>query len=221
MFAQQKASEARDLRTTLLSAWRAGDGRVVQIGTDLNEQAVALEGGRYATETDTKPYGWGQKFGRDDEDVYVVDLNTGARKKILEKVRHYYGGNPSGTKLAWSDGKDFWVVDIASGTRTNVTASLTSSKKADFVNHDDDHPNNVAPVLPPAGWTKSGELLLNDTYDVWRVALDGSGGTKITDGAKDGVIHRLVNFAGFGGTADDRAFDRCAARSRSRAATRD
>src|SRR5262249_32136021 len=46
-----------------------------------------------------------------------------------------------------------------------------------------------------------------DTYDVWRVALDGSGGTKITDGAKDGVIHRLVNFAGFGGTAEDRAFD--------------
>jgi hypothetical protein len=97
MFVTQKVREPQDLRLTLLSAWRVGDGKVVQIGTDLNEQAVALEGGRFAIETDTKPYGWGQKFGRDDEDVYVVDLGTGERKRILEKVRHYYGANPSGT----------------------------------------------------------------------------------------------------------------------------
>lgn len=208
MFVQQKTQEQRDLRSTLLTAWRIGDGKVIQIGTDLNEQAVALEGGNYATETDTKPYGWGQKFGRDDEDIYVVDLSSGARTRVLQKVRHFYGANPAGTKLAWSDGKDFWMVDIASGTRTNLTASLTSSKKADFVDHDDDHPNNVPPVIPPAGWAKGGNaLLLNDAYDVWRVSLDGSGGTRLTDGAKDGVVHRLINFAPFSASADDRAYD--------------
>ena len=208
MLRQQMNSEQRDLRATMLTAWRIADNKVVQIGTDLNEQAVALEGGRYATETDTKPYGWGQKFGRDDADIYVVDLSTGTRKKVLEKVRHYFGANPAGTKLTWSDGKDFWTVDIASGTRTNLTASLTSSKKADFVDHDDDHPNNVAPVIFPAGWAKGGDAyLVNDTYDVWRIALDGSGGTRLTDGAKDGVVHRLMNFAPFTASAEDRAYD--------------
>jgi dipeptidyl aminopeptidase/acylaminoacyl peptidase len=208
MFVQQKVQEQRDLRSTLLTAWRLADGKVVQIGTDLNEQAVPLEGGRYATETDTKPYGWGQKFGRDDEDVFVVDLNTGERKKVLEKVRHYFGADPSGTKLTWSDGKDFWTLDIASGARTNLTASLTSSKKADFVDHEDDHPNNVPPVIFPAGWARGGDAyLLNDTYDVWRVALDGSGGTRLTDGAKDGVIHRLINFAPLTAPAEERAYD--------------
>lgn len=208
MFVTQKVREPQDQRLTLLTAWRVGDGKVVQIGTDLNEQSVALEGGRYATETDTKPYGWGQKFGRDDEDVYVVDLGTGDRKRILEKVRHYYGANPSGTKLTWSDGKDFWAVDIASGTRTNLTATLTSSKQADFVDHDDDHPNNVPPVIFPAGWARGGDAyLLNDTYDVWRVAADGSGGKRLTDGAKDGVVHRLINFASFTASPDDRAYD--------------
>src|SRR5206468_2408000 len=49
--------------------------------------------------------------------------------------------------------------------------------------------------------------LLNDTYDVWRIALDGSGGTRLTDGAKDGVVHRLINFAPFTASAEDRAFD--------------
>ncbi len=208
MFPQQKAQETNDLRATLLTVWRIADGRVVQVGTDPLQQATVLDGGRYATEIDTKPYAWGQKFGRDDEDVYVVDLNSGTRTKVLEKVRYYLGANPAGTKLAWSDGKDFWTVDLASGTRTNLTGSLTASKKADFVNHDDDHPNNVPPILFPAGWARDGSsYLVNDTYDVWKIALDGSGGSRLTDGAKDGVIHRLVNFAPFTASADERAFD--------------
>jgi dipeptidyl aminopeptidase/acylaminoacyl peptidase len=196
------------LRATLLTAWRIADGGVVQIGTDLDAPAQALEGGRYATEIDTRPYPWGMKFGRDDEDVWVIDLGTGERKRVLEKVRHYFGANPGGTKLAWSDGKDFWVVDLANGARTNLTASLTAGKKADFVDHDDDHPNNVPPVLTPAGWTKDGSAyLLNDTYDVWRVALDGSGGTRLTDGAKDGVVNRLINLSPANASPADRAYD--------------
>jgi dipeptidyl aminopeptidase/acylaminoacyl peptidase len=208
MLPLQKSLEQQDLRATLVTAWRVADNKVVPIATDVEESSVVLAGGRYATETDRKPYPWGSKFGRDDEDIYVVDLATGARKKVLEKVRHYFGANPSSTKLAYSDGKDFWTVDVADGKRTNLTASLTSAKKADFVDHEDDHPNNVPPVIFPAGWTKSGDAyLLNDAYDVWRIALDGSGGTRLTDGAKDGVVHRLINFAPFTASAEDRAFD--------------
>jgi len=208
MLPQQKSAENQDLRATMLAAWRINDNKVVQIGTDVNEPSTILEGGRYATEIDRKPYAWGWKFGRDDEDVWVVDLTSGERKKVLEKVRHYYGADPTGRKLTWSDGRDFWIVDLPTGKKTNLTASLTSSRRADFVDHDDDHPNNVAPVINPAGWTKSGDaLLVNDTYDVWRLSLDGSGGTKITDGAKDGVIHRLVSFAPFNAPPEERAFD--------------
>lgn len=208
MLPQQKAQEQADLRSTLLTAWRVADGKVVRIGTDLNEQSTALEGARYATELDRKAYPWGWKFGRDDEDVWVVDLKTGERKRVLEKVRHYFGADPSGTKLTWSDGKDFWLVDIASGTRTNLTASLTSAKKADFVNHDDDHPNNVPPVINPAGWTRgSAAYLVNDAYDVWSIAPDGSGGKRLTDGAKDHVVHRVINSAPSNASADERAID--------------
>jgi dipeptidyl aminopeptidase/acylaminoacyl peptidase len=208
MLPQQKAQEQADLRRTLLTTWNLRENRIIPVGTDILENATALESGRYATEIDRKPYAWGQKFGRFDQDVYVTDLATGERRKVLEKVRHYYGGDPTGTKLTWSDGKDFWVVDLPTGKRTNLTAVLTASKKADFVDHDDDHPNNVAPVISPAGWSKDGKTyLLNDTHDVWAIALDGSGGTKLTDGAKDGVVHRLVNFAPFNGPLAERAFD--------------
>ncbi len=205
---QQKATEQTDLRSTLLTAWRITDDKVIPIGTDLSEQAVALEGGRFATEMDRTPYAWGWKFGRYDQDVWVVDLATGERKRVLEKVRHYYGANPTGTKLAWSDGKNYWTVDLATGVRTNLTSTLTSGGKVGFVDPDNDMPNNVPAVFAPAGWTKGGDAyLLNDTYDVWRVALDGSGGTRLTDGAKDGVVHRLVNLAPASASPAERAFD--------------
>jgi dipeptidyl aminopeptidase/acylaminoacyl peptidase len=208
MLPQQKSQENADLRRTFLNAWNVRDNKVITVSTDLFENAAVLEGGLYATETDRKPYAWGTKFGRFDQDVWVTALETGQRTKVLEKVRHYYGANPRGDKLAWSDGRDFWVVDLPTGKRTNITAPLTSTRKADFVDHDDDHPNNVAPVIFPAGWTRDGNsYLLNDTYDVWQVALDGSGGVKLTDGAKEGIVYRLVNLAPFSASAEDRAFD--------------
>jgi dipeptidyl aminopeptidase/acylaminoacyl peptidase len=207
MFAQQKAQEAQDLRTTLLTAWRRSDNRVLPIGTDLNEQAVALEGGRYATEIDRKPYGWEWKFGRGVQDVYVVDLSTGARTKVLQRVRHYAGADPTGTRLAWSDGKDYWVVDLPTGKRTNLTASLTRAG-VDFVDRDDDHPTDIPHMFTPAGFTRDGSaLLVYDMHDVWRLALDGSGTARLTSGAKEGITHRLVNFAPFTASADERAID--------------
>ncbi len=208
MFPQQKAQEAQDLRSTLLTAWHQGDDRIVQIGTDLEEQAAALENGRWATEIDRKPYPWEWKFGRNVQDVWAVNLETGARTKVLQRVRHYYGGDPTGTKLAWSDGRDYWVVDLASGTRTNLTGALTRGGKADFVDHDDDHPTDIPHIFPIVAWSKTGDaLLVNDTHDVWRLAVNGGGNTRLTNGARDQVVHRLVNFAPFGASVVERAVD--------------
>lgn len=220
MFEQQKAQVNQSLRATLLTAWRQADGAVVPIGSDLEENATALDGGAWATETDRKPYPWEMKFGRNLQDIYAINLATGARSKVLERLRYYYGGDPTGTRLAWADGKDYWIIDLASGKRTNLTASLTRSGKADFVDHDDDHPTDIPHIFSVVGWTKGGEgLLVNDTHDVWLLALDGSGGKRLTDGAREQVTHRIINpaggfgggFGGFGGgggaSASDRAVD--------------
>jgi hypothetical protein len=98
------------------------DGRITPIGTDLNEEASALGRRAICRGDRPKPYGWGWKFGRFDRDVWVTDLTTGERKLVLTKVRHYFGPNPAGTRLGWSDGKDFWTLDLASGKKTNLTA---------------------------------------------------------------------------------------------------
>lgn len=207
MFAQQKAQEAGDLRRTILAAWHVSPNHLLRLTSDLNEQSAILEGGRYVTESDIKPYAWEAKFGRNVQDLYVIDTESGARTKAFTRIAHYYGGDPTGTKIAWSDGRDYMVLDLPSNTRRNLTASLTKAG-ADFVDHDDDHPNPVPHIFPIAGWTKDGaSLLANDTHDVWRVAVDGSGGARLTSGAKEQITYRLVNFGGFGASVADRAVD--------------
>lgn len=208
MFEQQKAQINQDLRATLLTAWNRDNGRIVRIGTDLFEQSAVLEGGRWATEIDRKPYPWEWKFGRNVQDVYAVNVSNGERSRILERVRHYYGGDPTGARIAWSDGRDYWILDLESGRRTNLTSALTRSGKADFVDHDNDHPTDIPHIFSIAGWTRSGDaLLVNDTHDVWRLPVDGSAATRLTSGYRDNVTFRISGSASFGASVVDRATD--------------
>ena len=205
---QQRSSEQRDLRATLLAAWHT-DGRVVQLGSNTLETATVLDGDRFLTETDRAPYAWGHKFGRRDEDLYSVDVVTGARKKLLEKVRYSYGADPTGRLTSFFDGRDWWVADVASGARTNLTARVRAAQKADFVDRDDDHPSDVSGPWGGPAWSKDGKTMFVSTeYDVWALAADGSGGTRLTNGAREGVRHRLVSLVGFDASEAERAVDR-------------
>jgi dipeptidyl aminopeptidase/acylaminoacyl peptidase len=200
---EQRSAEQRELRATVLAEWR-GDGKVVQVASDAAENAAILEGDAFAVETNRKPYPFGQKFGRRDEDVDAIDLATGARKTLTTKARFFFTGDPTGARVAQFDGKDYWAIDVATGKRTNLTAAL----KADFVDREDDHPSDVLPPINGVSWSKDGaRLLVYGGTDLWSLALDGSGGKRLTNGAGEGTQYRLVNFAGFGGSAADRAVD--------------
>lgn len=205
---QQRAAEASDLRATRLAAWSIGAASVRSLTEDAEESVAVLEGDRYVTETDRTPYAWGQKFGRRDTDVYVVDVATGQRTKALTKVRYYLGADATGRRLAWFDGKDYWTYEIETARRTNLTAPLTNGRRADFVDRTDDHPSDVLPPVGGVSWTKDGEtMLVADARDLWALRLDGTGGTKLTDGATGDVRHRLVSFTGFNASAAERAVD--------------
>lgn len=208
MFRQQMASEAADLRRTVIAAWHIAPNHLLSLKTDLNEQATILEGGRFVIETDTKPYPWEMKFGRNVLDAYAINTESGARTPVATRVGHWYGGDPTGTRVAWGDGRDYWVRELTTGTVLNLTAALTKSGRADFVDHDDDHPNPIPHQFPIGAWSKDGRFLyLHTTHDVWQVATDGSRTTRLTDGAREDVAYRVMTFAGFGSSAAERAID--------------
>lgn len=189
---QQKAQEQQDLRRTMLTAWHLRDDRVVRIGTDLHENVTVLEGDRRAIETDRKPYAFENMFGRRTHDVWLVDVRTGEREKVLEGIRWFHGASAGGRYLTWFDGEDFWTHDVETGRRTNLTARVD----ADFANANHDYPVEAGPAYGVAGWTRGDRaLLVYDRYDIWSLAPDGSGGRRLTDGAGERVVHRYLRTA--------------------------
>jgi dipeptidyl aminopeptidase/acylaminoacyl peptidase len=186
---QQKAQEQQDMQRTLPAVWHLADGKVVQLGDDPLEPPRMLEGGRFAIETDATPYPAGAMFGRDYQDVWVTDVKTGSRRKVLEKIRFFYGGSPTGARLLAYDGKDYIAVDVATGTRTSLTAKV----QGNIADPDYDYPSDLTPSSGNAGWLKDDRgVLVYDQYDVWSLAPDGSGGKRLTDGARDGIVYRFA-----------------------------
>jgi dipeptidyl aminopeptidase/acylaminoacyl peptidase len=189
IFPMQRAQEQQDLRRTLLGAWAVSTGRVVPVGTDLLAATQVLPGDRYATETTDRPYPAGTMFGRPYSDVYIIDLRTGERRLAIERVRHVYGASPAGSYLLYYRGGDFWSYDISGNRHTNLTHGLG----AVFADEEYDTPTDeVPPYWAPPRWLRGERhVLLHDRYDVWRVAADGSGGTRLTAGASERVVHRV------------------------------
>src|SRR5262249_22639825 len=81
----------------------------------------------------------------------------------------------------------YHVYDMATMKSTNVTEKVGTS----FVNDEDDH-NFDKPARPAYGWSRDGKsVILSDGWDIWRVGIDGSGGTNLTvNGKKDGIRYR-------------------------------
>lgn len=196
----QKAQESQDRQRTLVSAWHVDRGTVVQLSRHLLETTRILAGGRYATEIDRSPYAFGQMFGRPYQDVWVIDVRTGQRRKALEKVRHFFGASPSGRKLAWYDGTHYWSQDVATGARTNMSATAKTS----FADGDWDYPGDMTPPAGNAGWTRDERAFLAyDAFDVWALPADGPVAQRLTNGAPEGTVHRVLRL----GVAADEGID--------------
>ena len=186
----QRVQKARDLERSLASVWRIDDGRWLKIGTDAFEQVTILEGDRYAIETDRKPYLTENMFDTARQDVYVIDLATGARTKAITGVWYFQGPSPGGRYLLYFTGDQYWTFEPATGKAANISGML----KASWTNPDYDTPYRVQrPPVGVGGWLKDDAgVLLHDLHDVWRAAPDGSGGARLTRGAEDAVMHRVV-----------------------------
>jgi dipeptidyl aminopeptidase/acylaminoacyl peptidase len=184
----QQAQASRDSSRTLLAVWDPDRNDAVQVGTGLMEQAELLEGWRFGVEDVAAPYPWGMMFGRQYHDVWTVDLASGERSRALERVRYSWGSG-DGNYLLWFDGSDYWTHDLRSGTQANLTQNLP----AVFADTAYDTPTDLIPPHGIGGWLLGDEaVLLYDEFDVWRVAPDGSGGERLTRGAEEQVIHRIV-----------------------------
>jgi dipeptidyl aminopeptidase/acylaminoacyl peptidase len=194
--AQLKQVE-RERRRSYLAVAHLPNGSVVQLADSaLADVTLPRDGdGPYAVGEDDRAYriltSWEvPRYA----DVYLVDLETGARTLVLERSPARARLSPTGAYLAWYDpiARTWMARDTKSGKTVDVTAAVPHP----LFDEENDSPEPAAPY-GSAGWT-AGErmLLVYDRYDVWAVDPRGAAPPRcITEeaGRRAGLTLRVVD----------------------------
>jgi acetyl esterase/lipase len=185
---QQQVEESRDKDFSYLSVYRPAEQTFVRLADDEVREVTPAPKDRWAIGKDARAYELdGSLDGREFEDVYAIDLRTGARTLALKKSRWSYDVSPDGARLLYYEDGHYFAYDLASGQSRNLTLNVPAS----FVNTENDQ-NIVKPPVRPFGWTSDGlAVLLYDNWDVWKVPVGEGPAVNLTlDGRRDGVRYR-------------------------------
>ena len=190
---QQLVQLAADRAFSYLAEYRIADNKFVRL-SDRALHTVNLAGhDRFAYGVDSRSYDQNASYsGRRYEDVYGVDLETGARKMLLEKhIPSVELPSPDGRDmLYWGDNAQWWVGDVVTGEKRDITTGVPTV----FADTSDDHNNLVTPPGALFGWAKDGSaVLLSDGFDVWKVPVRGGAAVNLTiDGKKNQIRYQRL-----------------------------
>ncbi len=186
----QQVQETRDRDFGFLATYRIDEGRFIRIADEEVSQFNPAPKRRYAVASNNDAYErMGNLDGRRYQDVYVADLVTGERRLSVEQVRWVFQPSPAGTHLLYFDQGNYWVLDLTDGGKRNLTGDLPVA----FWNTEDDHNVEMPPIFQfGLGWSADGaHLLLSDSWDIWKVAVDGSEAVNLTqNGRQERIRYR-------------------------------
>ncbi len=187
---QQRVREQQLRRVNFLSAWYPDEDRFVQLGNDLTEVTRMVEGGRNVLGLDESPYDESAMFRQQFFDLYTIDVATGTRELIENRLTGLGAASPGGRYVIWFEEADYFSHDLRSGETRNITEDVATQ----FVNLDVTPTREQMPSFGIAGYLEDDEaILLNDRWDVWEVQLDGSGGRALTAGASESIRYRVTD----------------------------
>ncbi len=137
------------------------------------------ENGTVALARSDVPYRVERTWVGGQSDAYVVDLHTGDRTLVTERLRGEIELSPGGEFVVyWKDGA-YHLYGVADG----VTRNLTAGFPVPMADEDHDYPE-PAPGYGVAGWMEEDRaVLLYDKYDLWRVPTRGGEAQALTGGA--------------------------------------
>jgi dipeptidyl aminopeptidase/acylaminoacyl peptidase len=178
----QKVQAEQERKRTYQAVLHVKEHRFVQLGSPDLPDINFTEGTNAAVGESDVSYRQLASWDGSYNDVFVVDLRTGVKEKLLEKA--YFGAqmSPGGNFLLWySDEARAWFAQKAAAGSKPV--NLTGALKVSFQDETWDTPNQPAPY-GAAGWTEGDtSVLLYDRYDIWQVKPDGTGARMVTNGA--------------------------------------
>jgi dipeptidyl aminopeptidase/acylaminoacyl peptidase len=185
----QQVQENNDKNFSYLAALRASDQKFMRIADEEVRVVNVTPESKYAIGTDVRDYELdGNLSGRRFEDVYAIDLKTGARKLAIKKAHYVMGPSPDGSHILYYDEGVYYTYDATTGQSHDISSKIAAT----FWDQEDDH-NTVKPPHRPIGWSKdSTAVLLSDGWDIWKVSANGGAGVNLTgNGKKDKIRYRL------------------------------
>ncbi|UCC81851.1 MAG: prolyl oligopeptidase family serine peptidase [Gemmatimonadota bacterium] len=184
----QKMTDRRLREENFLTAWHLDSAHLVRLGDELTEEVRLAEGQRFALGLDNTPYEAYGRFFPDPDDLYRIDVATGEKTLLQERVLSFYLSS-SGRYVMYLEDEQYWTYEFDTGERVQVSAEVTTP----LVNMEDDHPRPERFPYGIAGWTEDdSSVVVYDRFDSWELRSDGSGATRLTGGAEDAVRHRYV-----------------------------
>jgi len=158
-------------------------GRVVSLADLEIPEVDPTDNPRFALGRSDLPYlreiTWEGRFA----DLYVVDLETGERKLVAERLAGGWRApeaslSPDGRFAVYFDDGDWFYFNTGEGTNRNLTADLPVS----FADEDWDYPADP-PGYGNSEWMEdSSGVLLYDKYDIWLAEADGKELKNLTRG---------------------------------------
>lgn len=123
-------------------------------------------------------------------DAYAVDLKSGEAVSVIK------GGTqtnritvaPEGGFLTYYDQGHYYLMDLKTRTRRNLTASLDTP----FANELHDYPRDT-PGYGYAGWLEDdAAVMIHDRYDIWLFPTNGDRPKRMTRGREQSISYRIV-----------------------------
>ena len=159
------------------------DTLIVCALTDNEEKALLLNNNTYLP-----LYEYEDRYS----DVYLMNLTTGKKKKIIEKqlIAHSHLVTAPDTQyVAYFKDKNWWVYNIRTDAHTCVTRHLNAIFNKSKSDRLDENQNYGF-----AGWTSKGQLILYDKFDIWLISPDGKSTLRMTNGAATGIKHSINKY---------------------------
>ncbi len=188
----QKARAEEEKKRTLMCVMHLGpkDRKFVQLATEAVPEIRLSDDAKAALGVSDVPYRQLVSWDRSYFDVHLVDLATGAKKRVLEKSPSMAAFSPGGSYLLRFNDEDrhWYTYRIADGKWTNITARID----VPLVDETHDTPDEPRPY-GNAGWTEGEKaVLVYDRYDIWEVSPDGARARMITKGLgrRDKLVFR-------------------------------
>ncbi len=186
----QKKQASRDKNKSRLAAWWLDEQKLVVLGEEHYSSVALCEQQKRAIGYDNSPYEELKKFGPTFNDLYLIDVRTGAQAKIVERNKFAFPSSPDGRFIAYMKDQQFWLYDAETQTQRDLTSGLDIP----FYDTTDDTLTAEKSPWGIAGWTKTSDhLLLYDEFDVWAFSMDQAvAPVRLTNGREDKIRHRRL-----------------------------